>query len=60
VTVKAFNRTQFEIIDILYMRLGFSIFLEWGNSMYFENNGTYINNLYFIVGKIKFIFFNPT
>jgi len=44
VTVKAFNRTQFEIIDVLYMRLGFSVLLEWGNSMYFENNGTYIND----------------
>lgn len=44
VTVKAFNRTQFEIIDVLYMRLGFSVLLEWGNSMYFENNGTYIKD----------------
>jgi hypothetical protein len=34
VTVKAFNKAQFEIIDVLYMRLGFSVLLEWGNSIY--------------------------
>ena len=44
VTVKAFNRAQFEIIDILYMRLGFSVLLEWGNSMYFKNDDTYISD----------------
>jgi hypothetical protein len=42
VTVKAFNRAQFEIIDVLYMRLGFSVLLEWGNSMYFKNDDTYV------------------
>jgi hypothetical protein len=42
VTVKAFNKAQFEIIDVLYMRLGFSVLLEWGNSMYFKNDDTYV------------------
>jgi len=42
VTVKAFNRAQFEIIDVLYMRLGFSVLLEWGNSIYFDNNDVYV------------------
>ena len=37
VKIKAFNKTQFEIIDILYLRLGFSVLLEWGNTMYFNN-----------------------
>lgn len=44
VTVKAFNRAQFEIIDVLYMRLGFSVLLEWGNSMYFKNDDTYVSD----------------
>jgi len=39
VKLKAFNKTQFEIIDILYLRLGFSVLLEWGNTMYFDNKG---------------------
>ena len=44
VTVKAFNRAQFEIIDVLYMRLGFSVLLEWGNSMYINNKNIYISD----------------
>lgn len=39
VQIKAFNKIQFDIIDILYLRLGFSILLEWGHSMYFDNTG---------------------
>jgi hypothetical protein len=44
VTVKAFNRAQFEIIDVLYMRLGFSVLLEWGNSIYIDNDENYIKD----------------
>ena len=35
-TVKliANNREQFDIIDLLYMRLGYTVLLEWGNSIY--------------------------
>jgi hypothetical protein len=39
VQIKAFNKIQFDIIDVLYIRLGFSMLLEWGNSMYFDNSG---------------------
>jgi hypothetical protein len=39
VKIKAFNRIQFDIIDALYLRLGFSVLLEWGHSMYYDNNG---------------------
>lgn len=56
VKIKAFNKAQFEIIDILYLRLGFSVLLEWGNSMYFDNNGvlqTKANN------SLDSIFINP-
>lgn len=47
VNIKAWNRIQFEIIDILYLRLGFSMLLEWGHAMYYDNNGvlqTKVNN----------------
>jgi murein DD-endopeptidase MepM/ murein hydrolase activator NlpD len=44
VKIKAFNKAQFEIIDILYLRLGFSVLLEWGNTMYFDNNGVFQKN----------------
>lgn len=39
IKVKAFNKVQFDIIDVLYLRLGFNVLLEWGHSMYFDNKG---------------------
>jgi hypothetical protein len=39
VQIKAWNKTQFDIIDLLYLRLGFNVLLEWGHSMYYDNNG---------------------
>lgn len=44
VQIKAFNRIQFQIIDALYLRLGYPILLEWGHSSYFDNNGVYQSN----------------
>lgn len=35
IKIKAFNKNQFNIIDALYLRLGFTMLLEWGHSMYF-------------------------
>jgi hypothetical protein len=32
------SATQFEIIDQLYLRLGYSMLLEWGWSKYFDND----------------------
>jgi len=37
VNIKAWNKAQFEIIDILYLRVGFSVLIEWGNTMYFDS-----------------------
>ena len=39
VKLKAYSRDQFEILDILYMRLGYTVLLEWGWSHYFTNEG---------------------
>lgn len=39
IQLKAFNKVQFDIIDVLYLRLGFNVLLEWGHSMYFNNKG---------------------
>jgi hypothetical protein len=44
VKIQANNRQQFDIIDLLYMRLGFTMLLEWGNSSYFDNNNNYISD----------------
>jgi hypothetical protein len=44
INIIAHNKEQFDIIDVLYMRLGYSILLEWGHSNFFYNNGTYESN----------------
>jgi hypothetical protein len=39
VTLKAYNKFQFAIIELLYLRLGFSMMLEWGNDKFINNEG---------------------
>ena len=40
INLKAWNRVQFEIIDVLYLRLGYTLLLEWGNNIYFKDPTT--------------------
>jgi hypothetical protein len=58
INLKAYNQKQFEIIDVLYLRLGYTVLLEWGHSVYIDNgenlqnfNSTLSNS--FLDGKIK-------
>jgi len=37
IRIKAWNTTQFDIIDLLYLRLGYSVLFEWGNVSYIDN-----------------------
>jgi len=41
IQIKAYNRAQFELIDILYLRLGYSVLIEFGNSLYYDNTGNF-------------------
>jgi hypothetical protein len=41
VRIQANNRAQFDVVDLLYMRLGYTVLLEWGNSSFFDNDGGY-------------------
>ena len=41
ITIRANSEEQFKIIDNLYCRIGYTMFLEWGNSLYFDNEGKY-------------------
>lgn len=34
INVVAHNKNQFDIIDVLYLRLGYTVCLEWGNNIY--------------------------
>ena len=36
--ITAHNPDQFKMIELLYLRLGFSIMVEWGHSVYYDNN----------------------
>lgn len=39
VNLTCFTRKQFEAIEAIYLRLGFTMLLEWGHSLYFDNKG---------------------
>jgi hypothetical protein len=43
-TIKCVNAQQFQIIDTLYLHIGYTVLLEWGNSCYFNNNGEFVSN----------------
>jgi len=37
IQLTAYNKVQFEILDLLYLRLGYSVVVEWGNTLFWEN-----------------------
>ena len=39
VQIKCYNKFQFAIIELLYLRLGFTMMLEWGNDKYISSVG---------------------
>tara|TARA_R110001592_G_scaffold49105_5_gene153546 strand:- start:569 stop:3769 length:3201 start_codon:yes stop_codon:yes gene_type:complete len=39
VTVKAFSRSQFQIIDVLFQRPGYTVLLEYGHSTFLDDRG---------------------
>ena len=59
------NRAQFDVIDVLYLRLGYSVLLEWGNDKYLDDvvNGkgiiknvgnTLTDDLFFLYKKTSY------
>jgi len=38
ISLTAYNITQFNAIDLLYLRLGYTVLLEWGNNVYINND----------------------
>jgi murein DD-endopeptidase MepM/ murein hydrolase activator NlpD len=43
VNFKCFDKDQLDIIDALYFKLGYSMFLEWGHTYYYPSPGTIAN-----------------
>ena len=44
ITIKAFSAEQFALIDILYMRPGYTCLLEFGHSMYLSNKNKIVTS----------------
>jgi hypothetical protein len=38
INIKCFNKKQFQIIDVLYLRPGYTLLLEFGHSVYLDND----------------------
>ena len=51
--MKAYNKSQFDIIDALYLRLGYTVLLEWGNGMYLDNGGNLQTNYSTLIDNSK-------
>jgi hypothetical protein len=43
VKLKCFTRSQFEALEAIYLRLGYTLVLEWGNVNYFNNKGVIVD-----------------
>lgn len=41
ITIRANSRRQFDILELLYIRLGYTILVEWGNGIFFDNNNQF-------------------
>ena len=56
VKLKAHNKTQFNIIDALYLRLGYSVMLEWGENVHLKSEFGQIDvkNTYFTLAEKLF------
>mgnify|MGYP003635014574 CR=1 FL=1 len=44
VTLRANSERQFSLIDTMYCRIGYTMFLEWGHSVYFDNTPNYVSD----------------
>jgi hypothetical protein len=45
INIKAYTQAQFEIIDALYLRLGFYVLLEWGHTRHINNDGELVKEV---------------
>jgi len=39
INIKCFSKRQFQLIDVLYLRPGYTLLLEFGHSVYLDNDG---------------------
>jgi len=51
IQIKAWNKGQFEVINLIYLRLGFPMLLEWGHSIIIGEDGKIDSNPNFSVSS---------
>jgi len=44
VKLKCYSPEQFKIIDLLYLRIGYTMFIEWGWAPYLDNSGNLVKD----------------
>ena len=49
VNLKCYSPEQFKILDELYLRIGYTMLLEWGWAPYVDNKGKYTPNYYTLI-----------
>jgi hypothetical protein len=45
IKIKAFSVNQLQLLDVLYLRVGYTLLLEWGHNIYLDNKGNIQNRL---------------
>ena len=54
VSMKCYTRSQFEALEAVYLRLGYTMVLEWGNTLWFDNNGEFKQTQAYSIPNILF------
>jgi hypothetical protein len=54
VNIKCYTPEQFEIINMLYLRIGYTMFLEWGWSPYLDNSNNLVSSYTTLIEKSFF------
>jgi hypothetical protein len=58
INLKCYSPEQFKVIDLLYLRLGYTVFLEWGNSLYLDNDGKIVRQNFTLTEEETYGFFS--
>lgn len=58
VKIKVYSVEQLQIFDLLYFRIGYTMLLEWGHSLYIDNEQNLINRKDFYTKPFKTFFEN--
>lgn len=56
IKIKAFNKSQFQAIDVLYQRPGYTCLLEFGNSTYLDGTGEVVNRTTFATQPFQYLY----